>query len=379
MRRWRRGNVAQKPDLPVAKPSRHQHRPLVVHRADWEAALAQAIAAGTPLVRGYAGKTDWQSALAKAISLSKPRMQRPKCAPEMWKAALNEAVKRGRKPQYDSAILHPVFFTESLVSSTPDIHPAAIGHVSRKAAMWSAGASSVAPVSQSLWSKATVSPRTRPVSFKAVELLRKPLMVMSLDLPILQSTDLWQSSQTTSVQRNWLAAKPSVIKTWAPSTPTKTRNVETGMWTARPSTTASSPDMFAHVKAQETKQDVRQAPLQRLNSTELFSKSPKAQNVTHWLHDTTKSAATSWSAPSTTTQATQITRMWESKLGDNQAPGSLFSNEHDYPWLRSTRDLTSEPLAEIKSTDMWRPSRELPQSPRNWLVSRRFSRVEFRY
>jgi len=38
-----------------------------------------------------------------------------------------------------------------------------------------------------------------------------------------------------------------------------------------------------------------------------------------------------------------------------------------------------EKVAGIKSFELWRPSGIIPQSPRNWLIQKRGSRVDFRY
>ena len=132
----RRATFVQQPVLPVRKPLRHQYRPVTAFRANWDEALAEAIAAGiSRKTIGVTTETDWASALAQAISQSNPKVQRPAYSSEMWDAALSEAVYKSTIPNnirvlpYNPAVLHPVFFTESLISASNEIHPAAIGHI----------------------------------------------------------------------------------------------------------------------------------------------------------------------------------------------------------------------------------------------------------
>ena len=121
-------------------PLRQKFRPVVAFKANWDEALAEAIAAGMPkkTLSRTASKADWEAALAEALSKSKVCVQRPKATPEMWAAALDEAVARSiitktaslvTSPRYDPAVRHPVFFGKFLVTTASEVHPAAAGYV----------------------------------------------------------------------------------------------------------------------------------------------------------------------------------------------------------------------------------------------------------
>jgi hypothetical protein len=90
------------PVKPKPVPARLQHRPnIAVHGG-------------------------WNTELREAILLSYPSMPRPIATPEMWAAALAQAVARS-KP-YDPTKTHPVFHAPSLVTASEHFHPAATGY-----------------------------------------------------------------------------------------------------------------------------------------------------------------------------------------------------------------------------------------------------------
>ena len=155
------------------------------------------------------------------------------------------------------------------------------------------------------------------------------------------------------------------------------------MWTSpEGSELASAPDMFAHIKTYPAKQSPsRPTALQRLNTNELFAKNDAELSVAHWLHKTSAVGTTAkrsmtWTAPSSK-QSSKTAHMWDAGLESDPTSASLFSNPHVQPWDRKKREDAS--LKTIESAEMWRPSYGLPESPKNWLVNRRISKVEFRY
>ncbi|RDW71780.1 hypothetical protein BP5796_07814 [Coleophoma crateriformis] len=111
------------------KAERPRRRRIATTPADWDRALNEAIRAGTPkvtIVRRVTAPSEWDSALARAISLSKPRIARPRASVAMWDQALAEALApKTSRPEYNPAVLHPVFVTETLLSTSSDVHPAA--------------------------------------------------------------------------------------------------------------------------------------------------------------------------------------------------------------------------------------------------------------
>jgi len=80
-----------------------------------------------------APKADWDMALVQAIRASKPKVDRIRASSEDGNKALNEAVAASRPAKQhvklDSAVLHPVFFARTMISSTSEVHPAATGYI----------------------------------------------------------------------------------------------------------------------------------------------------------------------------------------------------------------------------------------------------------
>lgn len=131
--RFRRSVVPMKLVKPAHRAIRHQHRPTIAFRANWEDALNEAIIAG--LSRSKTTAADWDLSLTKAVTLGRPHVERPQVSQELWKSSLADVIRNGSisagptySEVYNPAILHPVFFTETLVSDVDNIHPAAIGH-----------------------------------------------------------------------------------------------------------------------------------------------------------------------------------------------------------------------------------------------------------
>ncbi|PVH77102.1 hypothetical protein DL98DRAFT_657009 [Cadophora sp. DSE1049] len=492
VKKARRGTIIQPSAIPVLKAAPSQYRRPVAFRADWADALAEAVAAGAvkktvtrPVTtaadwesalseavtlskprfqRSVTRKSDWESALVEAISQSKHRPQRSAYSPAKWEAALNEAVNVSIvKPSYDASVLHPVFFTSSLTSNVSDIHPAAMGYFTQKSAqpaMWTPSAARSIPKQTTLWSKGSVVPRAIAVETKLNgEAVRKAPVARKIELPVLESSSFWQSSQVVPTQRNWLATtskrsllwskdkvtampmmklsgearrtapvirniglptlesssfwQPSQVtpaqknwlvasvkkvpssKTWAPSSVSSvvTEAEINAMWTAKPMSSPSTPDIFTHAKGTHVKQvsPSRPVALTHLNSNELFDfSSNTTKSPTHWLHSTSAPTpapapkSLTWNAPSApaaAAPATQQIGMWQPQSTTTVASPTLFTNPHSGPWSKMKRgaEATNLTLSEIESTDLWRPSRDMPESPKHWLVKRRFSRVEFRY
>jgi hypothetical protein len=460
----RRATLVQQPVLPVRKPLRHQYRLVTAFRANWDEALAEAIAAGmSRKTIGVTTKEDWASALAQAISQSNPKVQRPAYSSEMWKAAFSEAVYKSTIPNnirvlsYNPAVLHPVFFTESLVSASNEIHPAAISHVqvartfrynpavvhpvfftkslvstaneihpaaighvaktprydpsvlhpvfftesfvaiadvhpaaignfSRKVqnTMWKASSQTVAPKPAMLWSKTVAS--SRDLSVQSMQLSGGPVRKASgtriAKLSLLHSTSFWQPTPALAAEHNWLTStKIKPTGTWVPRAEVSLAQGAEGnsMWSAK----TTPPDMFAHLGSENVKQSSpRPVALPRLNSSELFNKVVIPKSATHWLHETSAAAKSVtpsyiWTPPLPKEPTVHQNIMWEARSESSSPSPRLFPNPHSEPWSRKKRE-AAEPN-EIECTELWRPSRDMPPSPKHWLLKRRFSRVEFRY
>jgi hypothetical protein len=209
-----------------------------------------------------------------------------------------------------------------------------------------------------------------------------------LELPALQSTSFWQPVKAVQKQRHWLtdpsgSAQSASAQTWVPRAHASQNNISGSMSTVSvPVDLPSAPEMFVHVKGGHVKQSPsRPAAPQPLNTNALFSKNYTKSPDTHWLRKT--SAAGSAVEHSTTLiaplakQSANTENMWNRAPAFDPSSVSLFSNPHTQPWNRKNRG--SESLKNIESTEMWRRSYDLPSSPRNWLLNKKVSKVEFRY
>jgi hypothetical protein len=401
-KKFRKGAAAELEAAPIIKPIRHQYRSNVTSRAGLDEVLAQAILAGIPkkpLTQPFASTADWETTLAEAVShghvakSSKydPSVMHPVFFTEscfvsggidVHPAAIGYVTKSKR---YDSSVLHPVFFTERLSSNASDIHPAALGHLANENAnfgMWTGSLSPSVSEYSPLWSKN--APKTRDSSAYIVErngqTVRKALQMKPLNLPALQSTTTWQPPKAAQEQRLWLTAS---VQSWVPHVSSAPQsNANSSSWTVPAALDIpSTPDMSALIQVGHIKQSPsRPAALQTLNTNAMFAKTNAQSSVTHWLHktsaaDSTVKWSTIWTAPPPK-QLAKTEHMWNAGPEFDPTSASLFSNPHTQ-WNRKRRENAS--LRKIESTEMWRQPYSLPKSPKNWLVNRRVSKVEFRY
>ncbi|KAI9650103.1 hypothetical protein NHQ30_000116 [Ciborinia camelliae] len=131
--RFCRSVVPIKSAKPTYRAMRHQHRPTIAFRANWKDALNEAIIAGLP--RSKATAADWDLALAEAVTSGTPHVEPPQVSMELPESNLTDTVATRTasfgstySEVYNPSMLHPVFFTKTLVSDVNTIHPAAIGH-----------------------------------------------------------------------------------------------------------------------------------------------------------------------------------------------------------------------------------------------------------
>ncbi|KAB8302387.1 hypothetical protein EYC80_005810 [Monilinia laxa] len=308
----------------------------------------------TKLLRLTASVKDWDQALGKAISKSTPRMQRPMAFSFMWKDALKEAIAAGtpkeevetsivtvverdaisnidssidvasphsvfsgesmtsspvdicqedlenvKKLNFNSAVLHPVFFATTLVSAGADIHPACIGHVIMTSAskmtesnLWVSKSTRVASVrSSGMWtlSSSTSTPATRdhvPVGELASTSPRRVIIQRTMKLPTLKFFELWQPTLVSLVSRNWLETSSRSIESrnFLFQTPvaTVTSQSDALMWTAKGS---STPDLFSNIMYEPTKRatGTQSSTIPVLESSELFTCQHESKLEIDWL------------------------------------------------------------------------------------------------
>lgn len=384
---------------PTPKPV-SQNKRTFVHGGNWDEQLAEAIAAGIPKEKELRRPT--------AISQSKPRLHRIHASPEMWQAALTEAIANGAMITlpaltYDPSIRHPVFFTETMTTTTTQIHPAAIGHssISRSAPiMWTVPVAVEVPVVAPLWTKKVTSKVEVSLPCASTgEVIRKSPVARTQELPELESSKIWQPTETTVSEHHWLnSTKAKPTQTWASRNFSKSSSEEASsvsLWAAQSPESLGLPEMFAHVRDEYIKKrpTPRTDALPRLQTSELFEPTSRVQSATHWLHTTARvpemprstlksdivvQSPISWTPGSAKAQVNKnADQMWESQTKSTVHSPTLFANPHTAPWDQKKKQPT--PLKAIESTTLWRPSMAIPASPKNWLVKRAISRVEFRY
>jgi hypothetical protein len=280
-----------------------------------------------------------------------------------------------------------LFSSSSKPAFTPKdwLHTTSASRPSRSMT-WSAPAQKPMETSAAMWSAQPAKVFATPDVFAYIkhENIRasKP---RQRALPQLTSTTLFSSSNSTPVPIDWLystskSSSRSRSLTWnAPtSRPTQTSSA---MWIAQPKEAVASPDIFGHIKSEYIRASApHQTALPQLTSTAIFTTAESGSVSINWLHSTSsrsRSRSLTWTAP--LPQPAQASGMiWVAPMPPtSSSPAVIFPNPHAEPWVRAKR--TDEAVVGIESTELWHMDMNLPQSPRNWLVTRSFSKVEFRY
>lgn len=314
----------------------------------------------TKLLRFSASFNDWDRALGKVTSTRTIRVQRPTAFAFMWKDALKEAIAAGtpRKvetpnvtklqqstvkltidtsPSYGVTSLHPFFFATTLISNTADIHPACIGHCfvtsshpMSESRLWSQKSTSMTSVIISgLWTKPPAPTQEIKAQFEELvsDAPRKVIVQQILELPTLESHELWQPSPISLSSTNWLRASSKLVARGnflfqKPITTVITPSYGL-MWKPSPSIKCMS-DMFANVKHKHVPRPsaARSSLLPRLESSELYTVSEKSESEINWLHR-------SFAAPIITDQ--YMSKMW---TANGSSTPDLFSTIMHEPLKR---------------------------------------------
>ncbi|TVY48580.1 hypothetical protein LOCC1_G002658 [Lachnellula occidentalis] len=336
---------------------------------------------------------------------------------ENWGAAPAEAPTQStatsHTARYDPSMRHPVFFTGDMTTTTNQIHPAAIGHVSIQKSpslLWATPSITNALAIAPLWSKGITSKHEVPLPVAQVHtMVRKAPVTRTFDLPSLESSAFWQPTRSFVSEHNWLIATKVKSQTWASrgiQSPVK-KTDDRNLWMPQLPEVGSS-DMFANVRGEYIKKASTQRldTLQSLESSRLFEPTFSTDSHTHWLHATSKASGsrsrssspetgnedlwtpayskinfqgtTFWTpVPTMAPQNESSKKMWESPTNETSLLPALFPNPHAAPWEQKKRQPL--PLKTVESTTLWRLSMAMPESPKDWLVGRRVSRVESRY
>ncbi|KAF7949832.1 uncharacterized protein EAE97_003341 [Botrytis byssoidea] len=347
----------------------------------WKDALKEAIAAGTPkelersdvvvLQRDTVVMTE--SVLPSDVSPPRPEFSTESMmssASDVYPAAL-EYVQDSR---FDSAILHPVFFADVLISSTIDIHPSCIGHCiitsshpMSESSLWvPKSASMTSVVDSGLWTEPSIFVCDTQPRFEMLTLdhSRRIVAQKDLELSTLESFELWQPSSVSLISRSWLHTS-SKLKA--------TRNLlfqkpvvevidqsDALIWELSTRTVKYIPDIFSDLKHDHIQRpsSARSSLLPSLESTELYTVSEKSEPEIHWLR-------TSIASP---VVAQNISTMW---TATGSSTPDLFPSIM-YELIKKISATRSSVLPRLESSELFTP-KDKPQPEIDWL---RISSVE---
>ncbi|KAA8576807.1 hypothetical protein EYC84_006860 [Monilinia fructicola] len=365
--RFRRSVVPMKLVKPAHRALRHQYLPSVAFRANWEDALNEAIMAGLQDSQELTDGSEPDS--VKAVLLETVRAEDSQTVNEFLEQSTVDATENEDhsggptySAVYNPALLHPVFFTDNLVSDVDNIHPAAMGHtkllrltasvkdwdqalgkfickstprMQRPMAfsfMWkdalneaiAAGTpkeeveTSIITIaerdattniafkprccissfllrvtserSSGMWSFSSTSTRTSGIHVQVEELApkssRRVIIQKNMELPSLESFELWQPSPVSPVPRNWLetSSRPITSRNLLFQKPvaTVTSQSDALMWKAKGS---STPDLFSNIMYEPIKRvtGTLSSTLQVLESSELFTCQHESKLEIDWL------------------------------------------------------------------------------------------------
>lgn len=128
--RFRRSVLPMKPAKPTHRAIRHQYRATVAFRANWEDALNEAIIAGSQGAHEYLDTTTIPEVIVQKLRIADPLVSTEVIDILESSSSVTTEISTGSlySAVYNPVLLHPVFFTEKLISDVDNVHPAAIGH-----------------------------------------------------------------------------------------------------------------------------------------------------------------------------------------------------------------------------------------------------------
>ena len=228
----------------------------------------------------------------------------------------------------------------------------------------------------------------------------KPIM----DIPKLESTEIWQPHGVINASREWIresVAQSVVTQDMPIASPKPTKPNQTWvasksldalealldddvMWKAPEATHRRSPSLFSNMKPEPIKRTPSQKAhaLKKLESDTFWQPGDLYTEKKDWIRVTIAPVANDvellWE-PTThrSTKEPERLSLWKPQIVEEVEEIMTFANPHVGPWVKANR--APDPLKVIESQALWRPTLEIPQSPRNWLVTRNASKVQFRY
>lgn len=405
--RFRRSVVPTKPIRPAHRAIRHQYRNTTAFRANWEDALNEAIIAGLPRFKATAA--DWDLALNEAVALGSLSIEPLQTslnslAPVAAEEVLGDIVGPTYSAVYNPAIVHPVFFTKTLVSDVDSIHPAAIGHtqllrLTASVNDWDRALGKTASAEKTrmqrptafafMWKDALkeaiaagTSKEVKGIS--VIEIQQSKAMMKVIDYTSYNVPSRHPVFFTTTLVSTATDIHPACIghclvtsshptsksSLWTPKLASMTSITSIGLWRLQvPAVQTLRPnfeELVSKSKRRVTAQNIMKLPI--LESHELWEPSPVLPVSKKWLHASSKPNENRnflFQKPVITVTKPTGGLMWEpSSRIIKSTPDMFESIKHEY--IRRTAAARSSPLPCIEHTQLYKVSNK-SKPEMNWL------------
>lgn len=312
---------ARRPLKPIAKP---KYQRMKATKADWNAALSEAVAAGIQKpVHKVVSKEDWIAELNKKATIVgpvNPKRERLAVTGEAeWVAALNEAVTAGalHKPKRPTVlkddwitelnnkaiIIGPAHAKKTRPVSNEADWESALAEAMEKsgivtkgpvASLWTSPSDLTMPSATKLWSKTSVVESSTSIFDISIPNIRKPLPAENPIFSILQSMDLWKPTKVLPTEINWISSQPRstlisappASKTWTlrkcSSTSPPSTNVS--LWTSPLPHTPTTLTLF-HISTPNIRKPLpaENPTFSLLQSTDLWKPTQVLSIETNWI------------------------------------------------------------------------------------------------
>ncbi|THV55557.1 hypothetical protein BGAL_0006g00090 [Botrytis galanthina] len=368
--KFRRSVVPLKPAKPAHRAIRHQYRSTVAFRGNWDDALNEAIIAGSP--RSKTTSAEWDLSLNEAITLgTPPTIEEPQISLDLLELDFIEPIaENATGPTYSAiynpAILHPVFFTETLVSDVDNIHPAAVGHtkllcLTASVNDWDRALGKIVHTDTTRVQRPTVFAFMWKDALKEAIAAGTPKELERSDIVMLQR-------DTVVVTESVLPSYDSSL--WVPKSASMTSVVDSGLWTKPSNFVCDTQPRFEMLTLDHSRRIVAQKDLElsTLESCELWQPSSVSLISKSWLHTSSNPKATRnllFQKPVVEIMNQSDALMWELSTRTIKDIPDIFANlKHDH--IQRPSSARPSLLPSLESTELYTVS-EKSEPEIHWL------------
>ncbi|TGO62913.1 hypothetical protein BCON_0016g00060 [Botryotinia convoluta] len=393
--KFRRSVVPMKPVKPAHRAIRHQYRSTVAFRANWDDALNEAIIAGLP--RSKTKSAEWDLSLNEAITLgTPPTIEESQTSLDLLELDLIDPIVGSTTGPtysaiYNPAILHPVFFTETLVSDVDNIHPAAVGHtkllcLTASVDDWDRALGKIMPTDTTRVQRPTVFAFMWKDALKEAiaagipkELERSHVRELQRDTVVM--TEIFFAdfliSTTMDIHPSCIghctitSSHPmSESSLWVPKSVSMTSVVDSGLWTEPSNFVCDTQPRFEILTLDHSRRIIAQKDLElsTLESYELWQPSSVSLISRSWLHTSSKPKATRnllFQKPVVEVINQSDALMWELSTRAVKYIPDMFANlKHDH--FQRPSGARSSLIPSLESTELYTVS-EKSKPKIHWL------------